>query len=80
MLSVMGWLSEGWVWLDANSRQIGALSSIAFGPSSAAVAWVAYRLNYRNNNGWPPVFLTSGAMMGELKKEGVFVGITFAGE
>jgi hypothetical protein len=53
----MGWVSDGWSWLDANSRQIGAVGSIVFGLSSAAVAWFAFRLNYRNNFGWRPLLL-----------------------
>ena len=48
-----------WEWLGANSAQVGAVSSFMFGVSSAIVAWVALRLNYRNNFGWKPVVFIS---------------------
>jgi hypothetical protein len=51
----MRWFGDIWTWLDINSKQLGALSSVVFGVSSAVVAWVALRLNYRNNFGWPPI-------------------------
>jgi hypothetical protein len=46
-----------WSWLDGNRNQIGALSSIIFGLSSAVVAWLAYRINRVNSLGLPPVLL-----------------------
>jgi hypothetical protein len=61
----MGFLSDGWQWLDANSKQIGALGSIVFGLSSAVVAWTALTISYRNSNGWKPILLQTEVAVGE---------------
>ena len=53
----MGIVTEVWEWLGANSKQVGALASITFGLSSAAVAWLAFRMTWRNNFGWKPTIL-----------------------
>jgi hypothetical protein len=51
-------VTDVWLWLDTNSKPVGALASIAFGMSSALVAWVALTVSYRNNFGWKPLILT----------------------
>lgn len=44
-------------WLGEHYREIGAISSIVFGISSASIAFLAYRLNFRNNWGWKPLIV-----------------------
>src|SRR5471032_139503 len=50
-------LSETWRLLGENSKEIGAVGSILFGISGAIAAWLAFRLNYRNNFGQKPLLL-----------------------
>ena len=59
-------VGDVWSWLDENRNQIGALSSVAFGLSSALVAWLAYRVNRVNSVGLPPVLLVL-RMVGDRK-------------
>ncbi len=61
----MGMLAEAWTWLDTNSKQIGALTSVVFGVSGAVVAWVALRLNHYGNFGAKPrvVVMSAGGAM-----------------
>lgn len=72
----MGWIEWLWAWLDINSKQLGAVSSIVFGLSSAVVAWVALRLNYRNNYGLKPLVLFLKRTDGAGSKE-AWVGTDF---
>jgi hypothetical protein len=67
----MGVFSYAWIWLDTNSKQIGALSSIAFGLSSAVVAWVALRLSILNSLGSKPIVLFVSQGVGRVGEDGV---------
>lgn len=58
-----------WDWLGENYRQVGALSSIAFGLASLCVGVIAYRLNYRNNFGWPPVMVVRSTSVSSRGQE-----------
>lgn len=55
----MPWISEVWANIAANKDHVSAISAFAFGLSSVVVAWVALRLNYRNNFGWNPALVVT---------------------
>jgi hypothetical protein len=46
-----------WNWLGQHSAQVTAVTAMIFGLSTAVVAWLALRLNHRNNYGTKPLLV-----------------------
>src|SRR5689334_3613182 len=59
-----------WNWLKENHEQIGALSSLVFGISTASIAVLAYRLNKKNNFGPKPLVVVTHVGGGTDKSSG----------